>query len=69
MEKEIKRCPFRKTADGEFAECYGAECMAYLEYDATPYTVFSKGGEQQESQHITMCHMMPMPGFGGGCAV
>lgn len=28
--KEIKRCPFRKDEKGEFAECYGEECMAYL---------------------------------------
>ena len=28
--KAIKRCPFRKDEDGEFAECYGGECMAYL---------------------------------------
>ena len=34
MSEEIKRCPFRQTADGEFAECYRKECMAYAEKES-----------------------------------
>lgn len=33
-EQKIMRCPFRKDENGDFALCYGDECMAHYEYDA-----------------------------------
>lgn len=66
---EEKRCPFRKDEDGEFAPCYGAACMAYLECDTRPFNVITGEGEKQESQHVIMCRMMNPPYFVGGCNI
>lgn len=28
------KCPFRTDEKGEFMECYGKDCMAFVEYEA-----------------------------------
>lgn len=56
MENGIKRCPFRKDENGEFAECYGDKCMAYLEYDAIPF--YQKGQEKPAPVHYIKCEMV-----------
>lgn len=62
MSKEIKRCPFRKDENGDFAPCYGVGCMAYLEYDQP---VMQPLGEcqcgKQKTVRATICRMMPQP--------
>lgn len=70
----IKLCPFRQEHgnmnDGGFLPCYGAECMAYLEYDATQFIPVTDGQEKLEAQHVKLCRMMPYPTYyGGGCSI
>lgn len=59
---EIKHCPFRKDEKGEFEPCYGAGCIAYLEYDQP---VMQPLGEcqygKQETVRVAICRMMPQP--------
>ena len=69
MANEIKRCPFRTDENGEFAECYGEECMAYLEYDQ-PVISYEAYREHREPPkvRVTACQMMKQPMFlGGSC--
>lgn len=58
-EQKTMRCPFRKDEDGDFLPCYGAECMAYYEYDA-PLAVYTPKTDLTAvpTTHITMCRMM-----------
>ena len=64
MENETKRCPFRKRDDGEFAVCYGEECMAYAEYDV-PIMSWSLHDKDKVNgtEHIATCKMLPMPTY------
>lgn len=32
------KCPFRVNENGEFMTCCGDSCMAYYEYEHTPFT-------------------------------
>ena len=58
-EQKEMRCPFRKAENGDFALCYGAECMAYCEYDS-PLVVYTPKTDLTDvpTTHITMCRMM-----------
>ena len=58
-EQKTMRCPFRKDEDGDFLPCYGAECMAYYEYDA-PLAVYTPKTDLTAvpTTHITRCRMM-----------
>lgn len=60
------RCPFRKDAAREFAPCYGSECMAYMEYSSTPYTIVN-GNCVVEPQKYAVCRMMPPIAASYGC--
>ena len=66
--QEIKRCPFRKDAAGDFAPCYGASCMAYLEYDQPALSLSDTCGAMPPL-HLILCRRMAQPlYFGGGCS-
>lgn len=68
-EKEIKRCPFRKSEDGEFAPRYGNGCMAYTEYDQPVISMSTQCGVESPLAHLTICKRMPSPVpvyYGGG---
>ena len=41
------KCPFRVDENGDFKECYGADCMAYFEYDTRPFS-----GHMEEGNSI-----------------
>lgn len=53
---EEKRCPFRKSADGEFVSCYGDECMAFTEYHTV--NALAGGTCLAKSQKYTICRMI-----------
>lgn len=37
-EKErTMKCPFQQRKTGEFFDCYGKDCMAYLEYETLQF--------------------------------
>lgn len=63
------KCPFRQNEHGEFMPCYGAECMAYLEYDQPALFLSMQCSGDQTPVRLTLCRRMaqPMP-YGGGCA-
>lgn len=65
MTEQKMRCPFRKNENGDFAQCYGTECMAYLEYDQPVYRCSEK---ENHPVHVTGCRMMMQPVFYNGCA-
>lgn len=62
MSDQVKLCPFRKDGDG-FLQCYGAKCMAYLEYDQPIFQPLGeyKAGKEQKTVRATICRMMPPP--------
>lgn len=67
--KEKKFCPFRKDKNGEFAECYGERCMAYIEYDQPVFPSSLHEEMKEPPVHVKVCKMMPQPVFySGGCA-
>ena len=61
FENEVKRCPFRKDEDGEFAPCYGEGCMAYLEYDQPVFTLSTQCSVIPQPVHVAMCRRMAQP--------
>lgn len=68
------KCPFRTDKNGEFMECYGKDCMAYLEYDMPLYSIPKFDNQNQiidhnvATSHVTMCkRMIPPPVSYGGC--
>lgn len=66
---EIKRCPFRKGENSGFAPCYGAECMAYLEYGQPLFSLGENKEKDEPPIHMIVCKMMAAPMFySGGCA-
>lgn len=63
------KCPFRKDEHGEFMPCYGAECMAYLEYDQHVLSLTTQCNSNSPPVHLTLCRRMAQPMYyGGGCA-
>lgn len=67
-EQKTMRCPFRKDISGEFALCYGAECMAYLEYEQPVVCVTEQNCIEQPPVRVTLCRRMAQPVYyGGGC--
>ena len=64
------KCPFRITENKDFADCYGADCMAYFEYAPPPVTFgqtdFIAGGQPS----APMCkRMLSYAPYTSGCAV
>lgn len=47
------KCPFQRGENGEFLDCFGAECMAHYEYK-----LFSCGSAPVT---VHMCHLMDKP--------
>lgn len=68
-EQEIKRCPFRKDENDDFAPCYGTGCMAYYEYDRPVLPVTTCGNYVAEYVRTTGCYRLSVIApYSGGCA-
>lgn len=66
------KCPFRQDEQGEFLDCYGADCMAYCEYTEytpAPITLWQNDSPTTDTKPVPVCRRMlfAAPYF-GGCA-
>ena len=64
-----KKCPMRRTAEGDFLPCIGKECAAYGEY-LEQYVTLEIGDLPQKrpvQQKICYCKMFATAGTIGGC--
>lgn len=65
----MKKCPFRRTADGAFLPCYGAGCAAYKEYEQMDFVPCSGSSGKSAVSHrlVPVCQMLQ--GGGGALSV
>lgn len=68
-EQKIMRCPFRKDDSGDFALCYGAECMAYYECDMPAIPSYTQQAIVPPPTRIKLCRQMPLNVPYGCCGV
>lgn len=64
------KCPFRQDEQGEFLDCYGADCMAYYEYTPAPITLGQTTSLATNTKPIPVCRrMLASAPYYGGCAI
>lgn len=49
------KCPFRTNEKGEYMNCYGPNCMAYLEYEFPSHTSSVNTNSLVETKTIIGC--------------
>lgn len=58
--EEMRKCPFRRTAGGEFLPCYGATCAAYKEYEQMDFVPCGGSSVKSSVEHrlVPICRML-----------
>lgn len=53
------KCPFRMDENGEFMPCCGDACMAYYEFEHTPWTLTNIEKEPPPPVLVRLCRRLP----------
>lgn len=63
------KCPFRVDKNGEFMPCCGDACMAYYEYENTPWLLSQPTNAAPQPVLVRVCRRLAPVSTPYGCVV
>lgn len=63
------KCPFRVDDNLDFMPCCGDACMAYFEYEQTPWSLHSSSTVAPPPVVVRVCRRLGNPGPSYTCAI